>query len=220
MVEIAGRTLIERQCGALRAGGVAEIAVVRGYRGDTIQADGVTFIDNPRWDAANMVGSLLCARDWLSGGGIVSYGDIFYPDSAVTALTAARGDVAITYDPDWLELWQMRFDDPLTDAETFSTDERGNLTKIGGRATTVDEIQGQFMGLLKFTAEGWRNIAKHLYTKTDAERDRLDTTAMLSELVSEGWEILTVPVAGPWSEVDTVRDIEVAERVLERFTTP
>ena len=30
------------------------------------------------------------------------------------------GDIVITYDPNWLSLWEMRFEDPLIDAENFS----------------------------------------------------------------------------------------------------
>jgi len=165
-----------------------------------------------------MLASLLCARDWVAGGGIVSYGDIFYPDGAVAALVAAPGDIAITYDPDWLALWQMRFDDPLSDAETFTIDPRGHLTEIGARAESVAEIHGQYMGLLKFSAAGWRSVMSFLDALPDAERDRLDTTALLSRLIAQGVEIATVPVDGPWGEIDTERDIEVAAALLARFT--
>ena len=165
-----------------------------------------------------MLESLLCARAWLAEGGIVSYGDIFYPDSAVAALIAAPGDIAIAYDPNWLDLWRMRFDDPLSDAETFATDAAGKLTEIGGHANAVENIQGQYTGLLKFSAAGWQTVMAYLDGLAQRDRDRLDTTALLNRMIANGTAISTVPVSGPWGEIDTERDIEVAEALLARFT--
>ena len=35
---------------------------------------------------------------------------------------------------------------------------RGNLIEIGKRAKQIDEIEGQYMGLLKFTPQAWRAV--------------------------------------------------------------
>ena len=37
----------------------------------------------------------------------------------IDQLTKSKGDIVITYDPNWLNLWKMRFEDPLMDAENF-----------------------------------------------------------------------------------------------------
>ena len=44
MVEINGRSLIERQVEAYRAAGIDEINVIRGYRGRQIQLPGLTYV--------------------------------------------------------------------------------------------------------------------------------------------------------------------------------
>ena len=64
---------------------------------------------------------------------IVSYSDIFYDSQAVESLMEDNSELAVTYDPNWLELWTSRFGDPLLDAETFRMDENSFLTEIGNK---------------------------------------------------------------------------------------
>ena len=67
--------------------------------------------------------SLLCAKEWIDNDDlIISYSDIFYSKIAVKKLSETNSDISIIYDPNWLKLWDMRFDNPLDDAETFKLD--------------------------------------------------------------------------------------------------
>ena len=83
MVEIQGRSLIERQVHAFREAGIEEIIVIRGYRGKQIQIPGIRYIDNVHFKKNNILQSLFCARDELVGDVILSYGDILYHQEIV-----------------------------------------------------------------------------------------------------------------------------------------
>ena len=79
-----------------------------------------------------MVSSLACAEAWLNQETcIVSYSDIFYSPTAVQSLMSCNASLAVTYDPKWLELWKLRFGDPLLDAETFRLTPENTLAEIG-----------------------------------------------------------------------------------------
>ena len=184
LVEFGGKPLIERQVTALRAGGAQAVAVVRGYRAEMIDLPDLTYFYNGRWAETNMVMSLATAAEWLKAGPvIVSYADIFYRHELVRDLAAAAGDLVITYDRAWRSLWSRRFIDPLTDAETFLTDVSGRLMEIGNRASRIDQIMGQYMGLLKFTPRGWEHVEALLATLDAQTRNRLDMTALLQRLL-------------------------------------
>lgn len=129
----------------------------------------------------------------------------------VAKLAAARGDLAITYDVNWLKLWSERFTDPLSDAETFRIDGQGALTEIGSRAKSLDEIKGQYMGLLKFSPRAWTGVSKLLEGLTAEVRDKLDMTSLLIRLLADGMHIDTVPVTDPWFEVDNEMDLRLYE---------
>lgn len=215
MVELAGKPLVAWQCAALRAAGLDRIAMVRGYQGDRIHAPDVTFIDNARWAQSNMVVSLLSASDWIGNESfVVSYADIIYGPESVRPLLDSSRDIAITYDPHWLDLWARRFADPLDDAETFQADNNGRLVEIGQKPHSLDRVQGQYMGLLRFTPAGWQKVLAFVGNLTAAETDRLDMTSLLAGLLEAGVPIGAVPVYGGWAEVDSADDAGLYEQML------
>lgn len=220
LVEVAGKSLLQWQTEALHAAGLVDVAVVRGYRREALCDPGYTYFDNERWAETNMVGSLLCAAQWLVGEAcVISYSDLLYPPAVVEKIMAASGDIVIAYDPHWLTLWSGRFAEPLSDAETFDLNERGELVEIGHRAADVAEIKGQYMGLLKLTPSGWQTIERLLATCQPEEVDRLDMTALLYRLLQEGETIHTVSIEDEWwFEIDSSRDIDWAEQNLGRLS--
>lgn len=214
LVPVGGRPLLEWQMAALAGAGVEQVGVVRGYKAHLLERPGLFAFDNPRWAETNMVASLCCAAPWLeSGPVVVSYSDIFYPAEAVRRLMATGGDIAITYDPDWLNLWSRRFADPLSDAETFRLD-GDRVVEIGRKAGALADIQGQYMGLLKFTPAGWQAVQAHLTSLPLERRARLDMTSLLSGLIATGTTVRAVAVDGPWGEVDSESDLAVYQGPL------
>lgn len=214
LMQLAGKPLLQWQLEALKAAGVIHSSIVTGYCAEALQLFADAHIYNPEWHNTNIFGSLLCATAILaSDTHIVSYGDIVYRADSVAKLMAADAPIAITYDELWLELWQQRFADPLSDAECFIQQD-GWLQKIGSRATAIKDIQGQYMGLLKITPQGWQQICECINTLPSGQGKQLDMTTLLSLLLSLGVHIAAVPVQGGWVEVDTPSDIRLYESQL------
>jgi choline kinase len=216
LVELAGHPLLARQVAALRRGGATEIGIVRGYRADRFDFPGLRYFDNPRWSETNMVMSLVAAGEWLRQGPvIVSYADIFYRAALIADLAAAAGDLVITYDRAWRDLWSRRFADPLSDAETFRLDGAGRLLEIGGKTTRIEDIQGQYMGLLKFTPTSWKAIESYLASLDAAIRDRLDMTGLIRRLITgQLVPISTQGTDGQWGEIDNPEDVDLYQAMI------
>jgi choline kinase len=216
LVELAEKPLIRRQIAALRAGGVSSIGIVRGYLGHLIDIEDVTYFENPRWAETNMVMSLVAAAKWLQSEAVViSYADIFYRCNIVRDLIAASGDLVVAFDRSWRSLWTRRFVDPLSDAETFRTDASGNLIDIGKRTTQIDDIEGQYMGLLKFTPKAWSAVEAVLAAVEANTRGAMDMTTLLRALLGVGFPISTVGTTGQWGEIDSVADLELYEKMIK-----
>jgi choline kinase len=216
LVELEGRPLIERQIAALRRGGVDEIGVVRGYRAEAIDYPGLSYFANERWAETNMVMSLATAARWLRAGPVmVSYGDIFYRGELVRGLAGAPGDLVIGYDRGWRGLWTRRFADPLADAETFRINGAGRLLEIGGKTTRIEDIEGQYMGLLQFTPPAWSAVEALLGTLDAEMRDRLDMTGLLRLLLAgEEVPINTFGTDGQWGEIDNPEDVALYQNMV------
>jgi len=214
MVELRGKPLLEWQLTALHEAGISEIAIVTGYKRELLANRAPMEFHNPRWAETNMVSSLACAQEWLQAEPcIVSYSDIFYEASAVESLMISTAKLAVTYDPHWLKLWEKRFGDPLLDAETFRLQADGSLAEIGNKPQSVAEVQGQYMGLLRFTPEGWAEVLRIRSGLSSAECDRMHMTGTLQKVIEAG----RVPVAAvsyekPWGEVDSAEDLAQYEK--------
>ncbi|WP_221215315.1 phosphocholine cytidylyltransferase family protein [Amycolatopsis bartoniae] len=218
LLEIDGRTLLDRQVAALTAAGVTEIGVVTGWQAERFAGLPFRLFHNARWADSSMVDSLACAEEWLrTEPVVVSYGDIVYAPDAVRAVLAGQGSIVVAYDPNWLEQWSSRFEDPLSDAETFRLNADRTLAEIGGSAKSATEIHGQYMGLLKLDPEGWRVLAGTLDSAAAHER-RTDTTALLAEIVATGAaSIEAVAAPGLWHEFDSNKDLLSGHSVVRQL---
>jgi choline kinase len=219
LVELHGRPLLEWQLEALRCAGISDIAIVTGYKRELLAQRGLVEFHNPRWAQTNMLSSLACAEDWLlSGPCVVSYTGIFYQSQAIRDLMASPAPLAITYDPYWRQLWERRFEDPLMDAETFRIDAAGNLSEIGQRPSVIEAIQGQYMGLLRFTPEGWSEVQRIRAALADAQRDGMHMTAALQRIVEASrLQIATIAYHGSWGEIDTEHDLLALADIARSF---
>ena len=200
------KELIEWQFSSLNNKEISEIGIVTGYLKNTFTFKNKYFINN-NWKNSNMVSSLLMANDWLKNETcIISYSDIIYEKKIIDQLVQSRGDIVITYDPNWLSLWKIRFQDPLIDAENFSIKD-GLLKDIGGKSNNLSSIQGQYMGLMKFTKVGWNKIEIFLQRLNQNEIDKMDMTQLFKKLLNYDFIINCIPIDGHWLEVDTESDL-------------
>jgi L-glutamine-phosphate cytidylyltransferase len=163
-----------------------------------------------------MVSSLASASAWLETEPcVVSYSDIVYDHSAVSMLEESDAPIAITYDPDWQAKWEKRFADPLEDAETFQLNSDGFVSDIGNKPKSVDEVEGQYMGLLRIAPEGWSEITRIIATLPASEQDSVHMTGMLQHVIEQGRvNIAGLPYRGKWSEIDSESDLRVAEELM------
>ncbi|UPW20170.1 phosphocholine cytidylyltransferase family protein [Agarivorans sp. TSD2052] len=215
---VAQKRLVEWQKLALSGAGINQLAVTTGYFSDSFKPLFEKRFHNPLWASSNMVYSMLQAKNYIAEEScIISYSDIVYSADAVKRLQSCHDDIAIAYDPKWLSQWQARYENPLDDAESFSM-QQGYLTDIGRKVNNLDEINGQYMGLLKFTVNGWQQVLNYLNQLSHEQLAKLDMTSLLQGLIKAGHSIAAVAIADEWFEVDTLEDLLVAEQQVANFS--
>lgn len=219
LVALGGVPLIERHLAVLRSCGIGDITLVTGYRADMLCGLGVETRHNPDWADTNMVETLFSAADVISGDVIVAYGDIVYEPRVLNALMDAEHDISVVIDKNWRALWEKRFDDPLSDAETLRLDDNGVILEIGNRPGSFDDIDGQYIGLMRFQGEGTDALlqARELLGKTKRPWMEIRPvrkaymTDLLMEMILTGQRVQAVPVEGGWLEIDTAADVELMQ---------
>ncbi|MDA9006529.1 phosphocholine cytidylyltransferase family protein [Litoricola sp.] len=207
-IMLHGKELIRWQIESLEDASIKHLSIVTGYLSETFDLP-VTYFHNNDWMSTNMVASLMAAEDWLSRYNcIISYSDIVYNYKIVEELSQSEYDLAIAYDVNWRSLWEQRFKDPLEDAESFKF--VGNrLLEVGEKVDRIDDVMGQYMGLLKITPKGWGAMKGYLSKLPYRDLKKLDMTSCLNQLVKENIEVNIVPNKWPWYEIDTKSDLDL-----------
>ena len=221
LVELAGKPLIAHQIDSLRAAGIDDITLVTGYRARQVEALGYPTRHNPDYDRTNMVATLMCAADILDGSDdvLISYADIVYEAGVVEAIARCSEPLSTTMDRAWRRLWQVRMDDPLADAETMKLDAEGNIIELGKKPSSYDDIQGQYMGLIKVGAQLAPRLPE-IYRGLDPtgeydgkDRANMYMTSFLQHLIDAGHPLRAVEVENGWLEVDSTDDLALYERL-------
>jgi len=222
LVELDGQSLLDHQIHVLLGAGVKNLHIVGGYLANMLDRPDVTLHRNTRFDETNMVETLFCAAKALDGASdvIVSYGDIVYEPRVIDRLINCDAQVCVTADKDWLRYWEDRMPNPLDDVETFAVDAENRILELGKKPKTLEEVEGQFMGLIKFRADvlekihySWLDIKKIVGL---AAAEKMPMTDFLQYLIDSDWDVRAVFVSNGWAEVDTVSDLAVAKQNLSR----
>ncbi len=101
MLDIKGKTILERQVEVLNACGVKEIAVVRGYKKEAINLPNIRYYDNDAFASTNEVESLFTAKKELGGSFVFLYGDILFEKGHLEKLLKSPADVSLLVDRAW-----------------------------------------------------------------------------------------------------------------------
>jgi len=219
LLDVGGKTILERALEALGENGVEDIVVVKGYKSHLINYPDVTYCHNPEFRKNNILRSLFYAEDEMNDDFIFSYSDILYSREIVARLIGSEADVALIVDVNWIQTYEGRDQHPISEAELVKV-ENGKVVKIGKEVVKPEEAHGEFIGLAKFTKSGAETM-KAAYRRVSedhcaspfqnaASLDKAYMTDMLQELVDDGLLVQSVDIEGGWVEIDTPQDLERA----------
>ncbi|MBR9702484.1 phosphocholine cytidylyltransferase family protein [Candidatus Woesearchaeota archaeon] len=224
MLPFNGKSLIQWQVDTLRAAGIDDIIIVRGYNPEKIDIKGVEYRINKAYADTNMVATLMEAKeDMLAADGVlVCYSDVLYEKRLITELLEFSGAVGVLVDDDWQTYWQARMDDWKSDVESLQFDAENNITDLGNTACSLAEAQARYVGLIRFSVDGVKKLVQSYeenekkFWDSDAAWKRSKSfkkaymTCMLQELVDTGVPVKAVHTEHGWMEFDTVDDYELA----------
>lgn len=226
MVNLFGKSLLQRQIEIFHLCDIFDISVVTGYKNEIINLPGITYFKNPKFNTTNMVETLFCARNKLSGSVIISYGDIIYESTILKKLIESIDDITVVVDLYWKKYWKMRFTNILDDAESLVIDEEGFIQDIGRKVTSLDDICGQYIGLMKFQNNGIIDLKK---TYDNAKKNSIKLnplnpnlpfnksymTDLLQTMIKSNLKIRAIPVRNGWLELDSIHDYDLYNKMYD-----
>ena len=104
--------------------------------------------------------------------------------------------------------------DPLMDAESLKMNDKGYIVELGKQPESFDDIQGQYMGLIKIAFPFVKKIISFYHSlieKSDYKQKILNMhmTDFLQLSIDAGFPLFGVPVYGGWVEIDSISDLKL-----------
>ena len=221
MLRFAGKTLIGRQIDLFHKVGIEEIVIIKGFAQGKIDFPNIVYYANDRFDTTNMLVSLFCAEERLQGNVVVSYADILFEVDLLKRLMLSEHDIVVPVDTNWQEYWNMRYGSIDYDTESLQIDDHGWIISLGKEGAPIGEIDARYIGLLKFSAAGVKQLKKIWIKNKDEFWEKpwqvsgkplsnAYITDMLQALIDEGNKVYALKTKNGWIEFDTNEDYENA----------
>ena len=221
MVKLFGKSILERQIGVFQKAKIEQIIVVNGYKKEKIIIPNIQQYHNLDYNSTNMLETLFCVEKEFEECIIISYGDIIFEDKVLKSLLESNEDISVIIDKKWEKYWHARMDEPINDVESLKTNSDGFITNIGEPVKKLEEIEGQYIGLMKFQNEGISRM-KEFYKKMKKQSEETGKnplnpkipfkksylTDFLRGLINDGNKIKAIPIENGWLELDTYQDYE------------
>ena len=233
MLDIKGRSILERQAELLRGCGIQTISVVRGYRKERVALPSLRYFDNDRYAEGYILRSLFTAEEALQDRVLVLYGDILFDRHILMRLLASPADITVVMDRAWTDLARQRIEPvpegtelivtkepPVVGRRVLPLNEPGTIIRIGQGIDPLDAC-GEFIGMILFSAHGMERFRAAYHHLCDAARnghgqpglpnpERAALTDLLQLMIDQGEPVASVDIYKGWLEIDTFDDYRKA----------
>ena len=215
LLEVGGKTLLQRTVDAMISAGIKEFVVVTGYRENMIREFltarypqyTINFIDNPDYEHNNNIFSLWLAMEKLHGTEVLLMDSDILCDPEAVRRVARKTVPALAMQQHELGEEEMKI---VVDAE-------GRITEISKTCSPKDAI-GESVGIEKMTEEYTEAIYQEL-RKMILEEGLIDIfyERAFERLIPKGHTFEVVDTTDLFSyELDTPEDLEKASAALPK----
>ena len=234
LLDIKGKTILERAVAALNQCNIKDIAVVRGYKKEAIALPNLRYYDNDQYEDTGELHSIFCAENELKGRTLILYGDIIFDTAILEKLLKSPADIAIVVDLAWFDQHQRHAQAAHPNPDLVSLAEppgksylsrfimsegEHRVVKIG-RHVPSEEAHGEFIGMAMFSEKGTQALrdcyrsaqesARSIGFHEAADLTTASFTDMIQELIDRGHRVDAVPIFKGWTEVDSFEEYQKA----------
>ena len=215
LLEVGGKTLLQRTVDAMISAGIKEFVVVTGYRENMIREFltarypqyTINFIDNPDYEHNNNIFSLWLAMEKLHGTEVLLMDSDILCDPEAVRRVARKTVPALAMQQHELGEEEMKI---VVDAD-------GRITEISKTCSPADAI-GESVGIEKMTAEYTEAIYQELRKMIlDEGLINIFYERAFERLIPQGHTFEVVDTTDLFSyELDTPEDLEKASAALPK----
>ena len=227
MLDVNGKSLLQRNIETLNKSKLYDIAVIRGYRKDSFDIDGVAYFDNPKYSTEHILSSIMCAEDKMDCNTLIIYSDILFESWLIERLKSLSSDFVVVVDNSFKKsLSRNKKLDLVVTRESLVTGDRiltydrlYQVDKIG-EAIPEDAASAELVGIAMFSKDGIEIFKKEYHkaleeykNKPFCEAENISQASledMLQHLINLGYKVEAMQVNSGWMEVHTFDNYKYA----------
>ena len=225
LLDLNGKSILERQISLLRQHAINEIFVVTGYQREKHTLKDIEYIFNPRYSETEQLSSMMVARTKILDDILVIFGDIVFDSQILQQILASNDDIAIAIDLDWEKSYDDRPDNPKSLADKVLIYQK-KIQQISAKITSLsmkNQQIGEFLGVIKLSRRGSKIMVQKYQELERSHKGKFHDASslekaklvdILQELIDSKIEIYPIPITGKWCEIDTPKDLERARKIF------
>jgi phosphoenolpyruvate phosphomutase len=239
LLDIKGKSILERQVETLNACNIKDIVVVRGYQKDKLALPNIRYYDNEAYEKNFDLASLFCAEAELRGRCLILYGDILFDRSVLEKLLQSDQDISLVVDRAWYDQRRdtrpgeaspkpdlVLLRDPPEQGYRFLPSSADTTVAKIGQQQPPEDAHGEFIGMAMFSATGTELLCQAYHRVAAIHRggpfheasslEQASLTDIIQELIEHGQDIYAVNIYKGWMEVDTFEDYQRAWAYIKK----
>jgi len=229
MLDLNGKSVLQRQLDVLKRCGIADVVVARGYKKKRFNVASAKYYDVDDFRRGSLF-SLLAAKEEMENGFIMIFSDIIFDESIINNLLRSRWDITIVADASYpfhrhemdkeLDLIIGKQKSRYYREPSLTTEKEVSFI---GKKIKKDIATHEFIGIAKFSAYGAQNLirvyedcaAKHKGRFHGSESfGKASIVDMLQEMIDRGFEVNFIETNKGWMEIHNKKDYETAKKMV------
>ena len=211
MISIGGVPAVEKMLRSLRAEGVREISIVRGYRPEALAPSGVSFFDNPRWSATGELVSLQSARSAIKDDVVIAYGDVIFKRYILHELLSSDAPITIVVDGSrsFVEFGRTADRVQVSGPPPALYDESEfHLVKMADDLPD-ERADGEWIGMMRTRGDGTQRLCAALdAVLAEPGGEEADMSRLFNRLVADDPRaVRVIYIDGDWIDINSLKDV-------------
>ena len=225
LLDVNGKSILERQIELFHKFGIKDIVIVRGPHKEKFHLKDVRYIEDTNYLHGEQASSLMFARTEIIGDVVVSFGDIIFDEEILKQLLESNDEIVLSTDQNWQKSYEIRTEVSQKISD-FVALKNKQIIKFFKNSEEIIENSSivEFIGLMKLSKIGSEKIIK---TCTYLEKNHIGKfhyassfkkakiIDLLEELRLKNMSIKNENINGVWCEIDTQQDLEIAKKMFK-----
>ncbi len=219
MIDVNGKSILQRSVENLKQCGVDDIKVIGGYKAEHVVADDINLVVNEAYADGHIMDSISKAGEEYAEKNLIIYSDIIFETEILDKLLKTDKDITLVIDSS-VRKSEVRSDidlviaekPPLDGERVINVNKENKILNIG-KDLDREKAKHEFVGIVLLSKIGMQKL---MQVYKDAGDQKMGLCTAIQKLIDSGEAVNSLEISRGWSEI---HDFEDYKKVSEMLAT-